>query len=87
VARPAVTSVSPSTGTTAGGTTVTIGGTGFTGASTVSFGTDAGSDVTLVSSTEITVVSPAHAAGKVTVKVTTPAGASRAVTGDRYTNT
>lgn len=66
---------------------MTINGTGFTGATKVSFGPDAGTGVTVVSSTQITVASPAHTAGKVDVKVTTPAGTSPAVTGDQYTYT
>jgi hypothetical protein len=53
----------------------------------VSFGPDAGTGVTVVSATEITAASPAHAAGKVNVKVTTPAGTSPAVTADQYTYT
>jgi hypothetical protein len=87
VAAPAVTAVSPATGPASGGTTVTINGTGFTGATKVSFGPDAGTGVTVVSSTQITVASPAHAAGKVNVKVTTPAGTSPAATADQYTYT
>jgi hypothetical protein len=87
VAAPAVTAVSPATGPASGGTTVTINGTGFTGTTKVSFGAHAGTGVTVVSATEITAVSPAHAAGKVNVKVTTPAGTSPAVTADQYTYT
>ena len=37
-AAPTVTSISPAAGPTAGGTSVTITGTGFTGAMTVRFG-------------------------------------------------
>jgi hypothetical protein len=87
VAAPAVTELSPVTGPAAGGTTVTINGTGFTGATKVSFGPDAATGVTVVSATQITAASPAHAAGQVNVKVTTPAGTSPAVTGDQYTYT
>ena len=87
VAAPAVTAVSPATGPASGGTTVTINGTGFTGATKVSFGSNAGTGMTVISATQITAVSPAHAAGKVNVKVTTPSGTSPAVTGDKYTYT
>ena len=87
VAAPAVTAVSPATGPSSGGTTVTINGTGFTGATKVSFGADAGTAMSVVSSTQITTTSPAHTAGKVNIKVTTPAGTSPAVTGDHYTYT
>ena len=41
-AAPTVTGLSPTTGSTAGGTPVTITGTGFTGATAVDFGTTAG---------------------------------------------
>ena len=41
VAAPAITSLSPTTGPAAGGTTVTITGSGFNGASAVNFGTSA----------------------------------------------
>src|ERR1019366_7947378 len=63
VPAPAVTSISPSSGPTTGGTTVTITGTNFTGATKVGFGAVAATSFTVVSSTEITAVSPAQAAG------------------------
>jgi hypothetical protein len=46
---PAVTGVSPASGTTAGGTTVTITGSGFTGATKVVFGAVAATSYTVVS--------------------------------------
>jgi hypothetical protein len=67
-----VTSVTPATGDIAGGTAVTIAGTGFnTGnpAPTVTFDTTAATGVTVVDSTTINAISPAHAAGAVTVTV------------------
>jgi hypothetical protein len=85
VAAPAVTAVSPATGPAAGHTTVTVTGTGFTGATTVAFGSAAGTSLDVISSTELTIVSPAHSAGSVNVKVTTSAGTSPAVTGDKFT--
>ena len=54
------------------GQSVTITGTGFAGASSVEFGTSAASSVVVVSSTKITVKTPAHAAGMVDVQVATP---------------
>jgi IPT/TIG domain len=81
---PAVTSLTPSTGTTVGGTTVVIGGTAFTGASAVSFGGTPAA-ITLVTPTAITVTTPAHAAGTVDVVVTGPNGSSSVVAADRYT--
>ena len=62
-------------GTAAGGTLVTITGTGFTGATAVDFGTTKATHFTIVSSTEITAKSPAGT-GVVDVTVTTPKGTS-----------
>lgn len=66
----AVTGVSPPSGPVAGGTAVTITGTDFLFGATVSFGGAAATSVVVVSSTTITCVTPAHAAGYVTVSVT-----------------
>ena len=68
---PAVTSVSPTSGTTHGGTVVTITGTDFTGATAVDFGSDAASAYTVNSSTSITATTPAESAGTVDTTVTT----------------
>ena len=65
-----MTSIAPNSGTTAGGTTVTITGTGFLAGATVSLGGTAATGVTVVSSTSITATTPAHAAGAVSVVVT-----------------
>lgn len=73
---PAITGLSPATGPAAGGTPVTISGTGFTGATSVTFGGTAATSVTVVSANSITCTSPAHAAGTVDVVVTTPKGTS-----------
>jgi hypothetical protein len=67
---PTVTSITPNTGTSAGGTSVTIAGTGFTAGATVSLGGTAATAVNVVSSTSITATTPAHAAGAVNVVVT-----------------
>jgi hypothetical protein len=77
---PTVTGVSPSSGAAAGGTTVTITGSGFTGATGVSFGGTllAAGGFTVNSDIQITATSPAHAPGGVDVRVTTPGGTSPA---------
>ena len=62
VPPPTVTAVSPTSGPTAGGTTVTITGTNFTGATKVALRHVAATSFTVVSSTQITAVSPAQAA-------------------------
>jgi len=66
---PGVASITPNTGTTSGGTSVTITGTGFLTGATVSLGGTPATSVTLVSSTSITATTPAHAAGAVNVMV------------------
>ena len=64
---PTVSGISPASGTTAGGTPVTITGTGFLAGATVSFGGTAATGVTVASSTSITATAPAHTAGTVSV--------------------
>jgi IPT/TIG domain/IPTL-CTERM motif len=71
---PTVTSVSPNIGPTSGGTSVTITGTNFTGATAVQFGGDNSPSFTVVNATTITAVSPAHSADTESVAVTTPCG-------------
>ena len=72
IAPPTVTSVSPNTGTTAGGTAVTIMGTNFATGATVTFGGVAATSVVVVNSTTLTATTPAGSAGAVTVTVTNP---------------
>ncbi len=84
---PTVTAVNPKTGPAAGGTTVTITGTSFLPDSTVKFGVKAATSVTFVSVTKLTAKAPAHAAGKVDVRVTTAVGTSATSTADAYTYT
>lgn len=61
-----------------GGTTVVLTGTGFTGATGVSFGSAPAASFTVSSDSQITAVSPPHAAGQVNVTVTAPGGTSPA---------
>ena len=68
-AAPTVASVSPSSGTTGGGTAVTITGTGFAAGAGVTLGGIAATGVTVVSATQVTATAPAHAAGAVAVVV------------------
>ena len=67
---PTVTSITPNTGTANGGTALTITGTGFLAGATVSLGGTAATNVNVVGSTSITAITPAHAAGAVTITVT-----------------
>ncbi len=83
---PTLTSVFPSPGSTAGGTSVTITGTNFASGATVRFDTTAATNVTVVSSTSIIATTPPHAAGLVNVVVTNPNGQSATLTnGFTYT--
>ncbi len=75
-ATPTLTSVSPSSGSTAGATAVTLTGTNFTGATAVTFGGVAATGFTVNNATTITATTPAHAAGAVNVAVTTPGGSA-----------
>ncbi len=85
LAVPDVTSVTPAVGPLAGGTTVSISGVGFTGGTTVKFGTLAATNVVVASSTELTATSPAESAGTVNVTVTTVGGTSGNSTADQFT--
>lgn len=81
---PAITSITPSGGTTAGGTAVTIVGRDFTGATVVSFGALTATSIVIVDDTHITCVTPAKTAGAKDVIVTTPAGSVTSVGGFLY---
>lgn len=69
-----VTSVLPTSGPTAGGTTVTIQGTGFVVGAVVLFDGVAANTVTVISEKVLTAVTPAHALGLARVVVMTPDG-------------
>ncbi|MFF4758258.1 IPT/TIG domain-containing protein [Streptomyces sp. NPDC001292] len=75
MAAPTVSSISPNQGPSAGGTTVTVTGTGFTSATAVQFGGRAATSFTVLSSTQLTAVPPSGT-GTVNVTVTTSQGTS-----------
>ncbi|WP_353063325.1 IPT/TIG domain-containing protein [Tunturibacter psychrotolerans] len=77
---PTVTSVSPNTGSTAGGTAVTITGTNFAAGATVTFASTAATSVVVVNTTTITATTPTGSAGAVTVTVTNPGNQSGSLT-------
>ena len=83
VAAPTVTGVNPNTGPPPGGTSVTISGTNFTGATAVRFGGNAAGAFSVVSATQITATSPAGT-GTVDVTVTTPGGTSATSGADQF---
>lgn len=84
---PTITSISPNSGSYAGGTSVTITGSNYQTGATVTLGGTAATGVTVASSTSITATTPAHAVGAVNVVVTNPDSQSATLTnGYTYTN-
>lgn len=75
---PTVTGVSPAVGGTRGGVSVTLVGTGFSGAGGVTFDGVPAVDVVVASDTELRCTTPPHAAGAASVVVTTPNGSNGA---------
>lgn len=74
---PSVSKLSTAFGSTSGGASLTITGSGFKSVRTVKFGTVAASNVRVVSSSQIVVTTPAYAYGVVDVTVVTSSGTSR----------
>ncbi len=73
---PTYSNVSPSSGSTAGGTAITITGTGFQSGAAVTVGGNSATSVTVVSSTSITCTTAAHSAGATDIVVTNLDGKS-----------
>jgi len=80
---PTITGIGPATGSSAGGTSVTIAGTNFTGVTAVNFGTTQAASFTVNSSTSITAVSPAGS-GSVHITVVAAGGTSATTTEDLF---
>src|SRR5262249_33088549 len=78
---PAISGVSPSSGSTV----VTLTRTDFAGAGAVTFGGLPAASFTVDSGTSITAVAPPQAAGTVDVRVTTPTGISAVASADQFT--
>src|SRR5207253_3065436 len=85
VAAPVVTSVAPTAGPPAGGTSVTLPGSEFTGATSVKFGATNASSFSVDTGGQITATSPAESAGTVDVTVTTVGGTSATSASDQFT--
>lgn len=92
VTSPTVTSVTPSSGATTGGTALTITGTGFRSDATVNLAPSGGGSgisathVSVISATQITAITPSvTGAASYNVIVTTSAGSSAAATGNKFT--
>lgn len=87
VAAPALTSVSPAFGPTAGGTTITITGTALTNTNAVTVRGNAATSVVVVSDTTVTAITPPGSIGAANVQVTTPEGTATISGGFTYGNT
>jgi hypothetical protein len=79
-----VTSISPASGTTTGGTVVTISGTNLAGVEGVTFGGTAGTALQRISSTQIKITTPAKAAAAYNVVVQDDAGDVTVTSGYTY---
>jgi len=85
---PTVSKISPASGPIAGGTSVTINGIGFTGATAVTFGSTPATSFTATTAatdSQIIAIAPAGTAGTVDITVTTPVGTSAISAADKFT--
>ncbi len=76
VPPPTITSLTPNTGPGSGGTTVRINGAGFQVGASVSFGGSSAPTATVLSPTDIDVVSPLGSDGPVAITIVNPDGQS-----------
>src|SRR5205823_5908322 len=72
LATPTVTNSNPASGPTAGGTSVTISGTGFVSGASVTFDGFAATNVVVVNSTTITATAPSDTSGPADIVLTNP---------------
>jgi hypothetical protein len=85
---PTITAVSPSSGSTAGGTSVTVTGTGFapgTTATSFKLALSPATSVNCSSFTQCTITTPAHKAGTVDVRATVGKAVSPKTPADHFT--
>jgi len=82
---PVVSSVTANKGPGAGGTSVVIAGSGFTGAGAVLFGSSPAASFSVVSDTQITAVSPSGSGVVDVVVITTAGGGSTTTPADHFT--
>jgi hypothetical protein len=73
---PAILHMSHRSGTTLGGQAITVSGRDFTSASAVLFGSTKGTSLRVRSATSLSIVTPPHPAGRVSVRVVTGHGTS-----------
>jgi hypothetical protein len=84
-AAPVIYSLSDVTGPAAGGEIVVVTGYGFTGATTVTVGGTNATDFQVDSNFQLTLITPAHAAGATNVLITTGAGTNTTGAQTTYT--
>lgn len=84
VVAPTLAAITPFRGKGYGGTLVTLTGSGFTGATGVTFDGVPATDLTVVDDTELTCKTPSHVHGDVDVEVTTPGGSDALVAGYKF---
>ena len=82
--NPAITQISPHYGSASGGESITITGTGFTGATEIKFGPTS-APIISISDTQITTTAPRSVPGTVHISVTVGADSSPVTPSDRYT--
>jgi IPT/TIG domain len=82
--RPAVHLLSISSGSTSGGTKVTLSGSGFTHVASVKFGSVRGTHLHVLSSRKLQITTPRHSSGVVVVRVVTTRGTSASVRKSRF---
>ena len=83
---PIISSLSPNSGPSSGGTSVTINGQYFTNVSSVTFGGTDATSFNFVSDSQITAVAPARSIGTVNVAVTAVGGTTNKLNAFTYTN-
>ncbi|MFJ1269513.1 IPT/TIG domain-containing protein, partial [Legionella lytica] len=75
---PTLVSIAPTSGTTGGGTSITLNGTGFTPGTTVTIGSVAATNVSVVNSTTLTATTPAYVSGALVQSVSVNNGVGTA---------
>lgn len=84
VLTPTISSLSPTTGPSSGGTSIVITGTNLTGTSSVTLNGIAMTGVTVNSSTSVTAITPASSGSNVTMVLTTPLGTATKLSAFTY---
>jgi large repetitive protein len=82
---PTVAAVSPASGLTSGGTSVTVSGSNLNGVTAVDFGGVPATTFSVNSDSSITATSPPHSSGTVDLTLTGPGGASLTSAADQFT--